>query len=57
MGPFLSETMGTQKPAATGRDKINMSFTAHASLLGLQKDNKLMTNMCHGDLLLELFLN
>ena len=49
MGPFLSETMGTQKPAATGRDKINMSFTAHASLLGLQKDNKLMSNMCHGD--------
>jgi len=41
--------MGTQKPAATGRDKINMSFTAHASLLGLQKDNKLMSNMCHGD--------
>ena len=27
---FLPEMKGTQKLAATGRDKINMSFTAHA---------------------------
>jgi len=26
-----------------------MSFTAHASLLEWQKDNKSMSNMCYGD--------
>jgi len=37
----------TQKLATTGREKINMSFTPHAS--GLQKDSNLMSSMCHGD--------
>ena len=43
---FLPEMKGTQKLAATGRDKINMSFTTHHPP---QKDNNLMSSMCQVD--------
>ena len=49
IGLLLPEMKTTQKLAVTGRDKINMSCNSHASLLGLQKDNNLMSSMCHGD--------
>ena len=49
IGLLLPEMKTKQKLAATGRDKINMSCNSHASLLGLQKDNNLMSSMCHGD--------
>jgi len=36
IGPFLLETKGTQKPATTGRDKINMSFPAWTVLIPIR---------------------